>query len=120
MFYTDINKKIEVSDFYVLNDTSIQNAIDNILGTEVGSVPGHPEFGSRLTKFLFELMDQTTIEAVKNEIEYSLSRWEPRIKVNLVHVFEDLDYNRITITIKYTILSDVNNTEYSYIFKQQN
>ena len=44
MVYTDIDDNFNI----VTKDVAVENSIKNIIQTPIGSVPGHPEFGSNL------------------------------------------------------------------------
>ena len=117
MNYNDIsNKPNENID---KNDKAIVNSINNILGTPTGTMPGHPEFGCSVGKYLFEQLDILTIQLIKEEVKYALARWELRIDVSDVIVTEDLDYNRIDIKIIYSIKNDIDNPDREYIYSQK-
>jgi len=103
----------------VTQETAVNNSIRNIITTPKGSVPGHPEFGSGMHNYIFELIDPLVKESIKAEIEYAIKRWEQRVIIKLVDVVDDPDYNRITIKIVYNIKTDVESTQYEYIFSQQ-
>jgi len=114
MNYTDIAPKINED---TLNGAdAVMASMGNILATPIGSVPGHPEFGCGMDKYLFEQIDILTAHMIKEEVQYALARWEPRIKLNNVEVNEDLDYNRIYVNITFKILNEVDNPEREYIY----
>ena len=114
MNYTDIAPKINAEP---LNGAdAVMASMGNILATPIGSVPGHPEFGCGMDKYLFEQIDLLTAHMIKEEVQYALGRWEPRIKVLDVDVREDLDYNRIDIKVTFEILNEPDNPERDYIY----
>jgi phage baseplate assembly protein W len=87
----------------VTNETAINNAIRNILTTRIGSLPGKPSFGSNVMNIVFELIDgKNTVDILKNNIMYSLIKWEPRISINSINVKEIPEYNRIVANISYS------------------
>ena len=47
---------------------AINNAIKNILFTSVGSLPGKPDFGSRISELVFSQMDYITENMLKRLI----------------------------------------------------
>jgi len=118
MDYIDIPSNNENS--FVSGEESIGQAIYNIFVIRKGSVPGNPEFGTNLGKFLFEQLDPLVSGLVKAEVLYALKRWEPRIHVTDTQVIEDSDYNRIIIKLKYNILDDPNRIEREFIFNSSN
>jgi len=107
MNYLDIPSKLisntGVSTKPVKNDAAIYNSLNNIISTPKGSMPGHPEFGCGIDKYIFELMDPMIEQSIKSEIAYAIDRWEPRIKIIEINVIDDTDYNRILIKLKYNI-----------------
>jgi hypothetical protein len=123
MDYVDIPSKLTSrkgeNTAPVKNEAAIYNALTNIISTPKGSVPGHPEFGCGMDKYIFELMDPMIAASIEAEIKYALDRWEPRVTVREVDVIDDPDYNRILIKIKYFIKSDIQSNEYEYIYKQE-
>jgi phage baseplate assembly protein W len=114
MNYTDLASKIGSEP--VKNEDAVENSLHNILNTPIGSVPGHPEFGCGMDKFLFELIDPLIAQNIEEEIRYAIKRWEPRVSVRKVVVIEDPDYNRLVIKIAYSILRDSENPEREFIF----
>ena len=103
----------------VKNEIAINNSLNNIITTAKGSVPGHPEFGSGMGKYLFELMDPMLKESIKAEIEYAVKRWEQRVTIKNIEVKDDPDYNRLTIKVIYMINTDIESNQYEYIFSHQ-
>jgi len=118
MNYNDIAPKLDSEP--VKNVEAVMQSMGNILATTIGSVPGHPEFGCGIDKFLFEQIDLLTIQLIKEEVKYALGRWEPRIKVLDIDVQEDLDYNRVNIKIIFYIINDPDNPEREYVFSAKN
>jgi len=113
MNYIDISNKIKQD--YTKNSKSIDNSIKNILMTRRNSLPGNPEFGSNLYNYLFEEIDPLVTQLIKEEVNYSLIRWEPRIIIKEISIIEDPDYNRLGIKINYIIKQEINNPERDYI-----
>jgi len=103
----------------VKDSEAVKNSIHNIITTPRGSMPGHPEFGSRIGKYIFELIDPSIKEMIKAEISYSLKRWERRVNIISLDVTDDPDYNRVTVKMIYNITTDLKSNEYEYIYSQQ-
>lgn len=84
------------------NEKAIDNSIRNILLTLIGSVPGKPDFGSRIMEQVFELMDgQLTNEILEASVIQALIKWEPRINILNVDVKLIPEYNRVIVEILY-------------------
>jgi phage baseplate assembly protein W len=67
-------------------ETDVHQAIKIILGTNPGERVMRPDFGAGLNAFLFEPINTTTIELVRNRVRDALVDWEPRIDVETVKV----------------------------------
>ena len=121
MNYIDISSKINkdpsITEPVKKGEDAIDNSLRNILMTSPNTVPGHPEFGCNMSRFLFDLLDPLTEQLIEEEISYALKRWEPRVTITNVLVKNDPDYNRTVISITYTIVSDPENIAREYIFK---
>ena len=117
MNYIDMSDKLHTDPSK--NEGSVSSSLRNILSTNKGSMPGHPEFGSGISKYLFELLDPLTSQLIKEEVIYAINRWEPRVIINNIDVIEDTDYNRLLIKLKYTIKSDAENMERNFIYRVQ-
>jgi phage baseplate assembly protein W len=121
MRYTDAPNRIktrsgEISD-YAKDTEAIRNSINNILMTKRGSLPGNPEFGSKLQEVLFNQITPLLIEFIKADIRMSLQRWEPRVRIQDIIVKDNTDYNALMISIVYTIVNDVKTNSITEIFK---
>lgn len=82
----------------------IRQAIRIILGTNPGERVMRPDFGAGLRALVFEPLNTTTIEQVKERVRTALVRWEPRIDVLAVRVTADRPIaNKLLIEIDYQI-----------------
>lgn len=117
MNYNDLPAKFSINMVPVRNADAVLNSLTNIIATPIGSVPGHPEFGCGMDKYLFELIDPLIAQLIEEEIRYAVLRWEPRVKIIKIDVTDDPDYNRILINIYFSIKSDPENLERKYIYK---
>lgn len=62
------------------DEEDIKEAIRIILSTRKGERIRNPEFGCGIYDYAFEALDDTTISAIKYEVEMALVLWEPRIE----------------------------------------
>lgn len=65
----------------VSGNTAIEMSIKQILGTEKGTLPYNPYFGSDLSKVLFEPSDDVAASLGRTYIVEALRQWEQRIDV---------------------------------------
>lgn len=83
----------------VFDEHAISDAIRNILLTRLGSMPGIPDFGSRLSEIPFTMNDSTTHLLIKRLVTECLSKWEQRIKIENINITNDI--NSIIVKIDY-------------------
>ena len=53
---------------------------------------------------LFENMDEITSLTIRDEIENSINKFEPRVNLKSVRVFPDFDGNQYDVVITYEII----------------
>ncbi len=88
---------------------AVKNSIRNIVLTPRGTRPFFPEFGTRVSRLLFELASPITASQIKNEIITSVEKFEKRISKFQVRVDDDHEKNayRITTTFQMAYGTDV-------------
>lgn len=96
---------------------AIENSIRNILLTPVGSLPGKPLFGSKIHKFLFDIIDNATQMFMEEEIQVAITNWEPRAILKNVIVEQIPEYNRLIIKVYFTIKKDPSKQIYDLAIK---
>jgi len=119
VFYLDISKigrdftgKKDVA--LLTNERAISESVLNILNTNTGERIMNPTFGINLDKYLFEPLDPITASFLRDEIEYGLTKFEPRIENIKVIVTPDEDTQSYNVELSYTIkvLSTQQNLEF--------
>ena len=98
----------ELSFPKVANDTdAIKASVIQIVTTMRGERVMRPDFGCNAFSYVFENNSEDFRVNVEREIRQSLSKWEPRIRVDAVEVTSDdvTEPGQILIDITYTILS---------------
>ena len=86
------------------NSSAIARSIRNIVFTQPGEKFFNPDFGSRITESLFENMDEVSALAIRDEVENSITRFEPRVNVIEVKVIPNFEANEMNATIVYEIV----------------
>ena len=91
--------------FALTNDRNeIDQAIEAILTTALGQRVMRPTFGCRLHELVFAPNNSQTHARARRYVEEALGMWEPRIKVQAIHVkVDDNDNGRLLIEISYKI-----------------
>ena len=85
------------------NSSAIARSIRNIVFTQPGEKFFNPEFGSRVSESLFEVVDEVSTIAIRDEIRSSIINYEPRVKLIEVIVRPNPDENEMNVTITYEI-----------------
>ena len=93
------------SDLIVLkNETAIARSIRNIVFTLPGEKFFNENFGSRVSRSLFENIDQISASIIKDEIENSINNFEPRVSLIDVQTIPDYDNNGFNVNIVYRVV----------------
>ena len=88
----------------VKDKAAIMQSISNLLLTNKGERLFQPQLGSGLQTALFEPMDFGTAAIIKNEVRECLSKYEPRIRVNVVRCDIDYQNNGYEVEVDFTIV----------------
>lgn len=86
------------------NESAIARSIRNIVFTFPGEKPFDPIFGSRISRSLFELIDDISARSIEEEIRFSINRYEPRVNLLEVKTVPNFDNNEYNVTIIYEII----------------
>ena len=86
------------------NENAIARSVKNIVFTNPGEKFFNPRFGSRITDSLFENADELTAIEISTQIEESINRYEPRVKLKSVDAFANIDGNAFDVVIIYDII----------------
>ena len=86
------------------NSSAIARSIRNIVFTQPGEKFFNPEFGSRVSESLFEIVDEASTIAIRDEIRSSIINYEPRVNLLDVIVNPNPDDNEMDVTITYEIV----------------
>ena len=85
------------------NESAIARSIRNIVFTSPGEKFFNPDFGSNISKVLFENIDEISAIQIKEEIELSIKNFEPRVRLTEVEINPNYDNNQFDVTINYKI-----------------
>ena len=102
----------------VKNENAIKQAVLNLVKTDIGEKPFQYDVGSRVTALLFEPYDVFTGEAIKDEIQSTLDRYEKRIRVMSVNVQDGFDTNSLEVRVEYTIVGERITKEIDFILER--
>ena len=92
----------------IKNENAIARSVKNIVFTLPGEKFFNPTFGSRISRTLFENIDDITASVIVDEIKESIRNYEPRVELLDVEAFPNFDNNQFDVTIVYEIIgSDI-------------
>ncbi len=86
------------------NENAIARSVRNIVFTLPGEKFFNENFGSRISKLLFENVDDLTASSIKDEIERSIRNNEPRVRLRSVKTLPNFENNEFDVTITYDII----------------
>ena len=86
------------------NANAVARSVRNIVMTFPGEKPFNPNFGSRISRSLFENIDNISAITIRDEIENSIRRFEPRVILDDIIVKPDFDNNSFDVLIVYRIV----------------
>ena len=107
--FKDISMSFEVNPINddlisVKNRTAIARSIRNLVLTVPGERFFNPDLGSRITEILFDTLDELSASSIRDEIEETIIKYEPRVKLDNVNVKPNYDNNEFDVTITYDII----------------
>lgn len=108
IYYIDISKigkdftgKKDVA--LLTNERAVSESIKNLIGTKPGQRIMNPEFGINVEQFLFQPIDDLSALEIRQEIEYGLEQFEPRLETFKVEVIPVEDENMYIVNLSFTI-----------------
>ena len=107
--FKDISMSFEVNPITndligVKNDTAIARSIRNLVLTTPGERFFNEDLGSGVNEVLFDNIDDISSAIIRDEIEQTIIRFEPRVKLQNVKVKGNFDNNQFDVTISYDII----------------
>ena len=86
------------------DDRAISNAIKNIVLFTVGEVPFNNSIGSYISGYMFEDYGPAMTMLLKQEIERSIKRSEPRVEVTNIFVQQQEFEEQLFVQVEYKII----------------
>ena len=107
--FKDISMSFEVNPINadiigVKNDTAIARSIRNLVLTTPGERFFNEDLGSGVSQLLFDTVDDISAAVIRDEVEQTIIRFEPRVKLQDVAVKPNYDNNEFDVTVSYNII----------------
>ena len=107
--YSDIDlsfaKKATGEIFKKTDAAAVKQSIKNILLTNRTEKPFNPNFGGDLNRFLFSLDTEFDEYEIEDAVVSALAKFEPRARVTNIDSIISPDFNSVSVTIKFQVLS---------------
>ena len=85
------------------DDALVRMSLQQILQTQRGERVMRPQFGCDMQQYVFENNDDLLSQILRSEIAATISRWEPRARLDNVS-FERSE-SMVTVLIEYTVVA---------------
>ena len=107
--FKDISMSFEVNpineDLISVKDrTAIARSIRNLVLTVPGERFFNPDLGSRVSELLFDVMDDISGATIRDEIDETITKYEPRVRLQSVLVKPNYETHEYDVTITYDIV----------------
>jgi phage baseplate assembly protein W len=88
----------------IKNETAIARSLRNLVLTSQGERFFNQNLGSKISKSLFENIDEISAGIVRDEIENTINNYEPRVELISVDVIPNYDENAFDVNVTYNIV----------------
>ena len=107
--FKDISMSFEINPINndiigVKTDTAIARSIRNLIFTVPGERFFNEDLGSKVSQVLFDTVDDISASAIRDEIEDTIIKYEPRVKIKDIRVKPDFDNYTFDVTIVYDVV----------------
>ncbi len=85
------------------NESAIARSIKNLVFMSNGEKFFDPYFGSELSASLFENIDDVTALTMRDDVDYMIKTYEPRVDLINVEIIPNYDNNQMDAVIVYSI-----------------
>lgn len=108
--YSDFHKDMTQSPINFdlarkIDEESVKESIRNLILTDRGERLFQPNIGSDIRRMLFENMDNSTIELIKDLVKNTIQNYESRVNLIGVDVLSSIDSLKVDIIITFNIIN---------------
>ena len=108
--YKDINLSFArhpiTGDIATLSDAeAVKRSVRNLVNTNFGERPFHPEIGSDIRAILFEPVSPLVADVLKRYVEDVINNFEPRAELIRVDANPNPDSNSYAVTIEFYLVN---------------
>jgi phage baseplate assembly protein W len=108
--YSDFHKDMTQSPINFdlarkIDEEAVKESIKNLILTDRGERLFQPDIGSDVRRMLFENIDNSTIELIKDLVRTTIRNYEPRVNLIGVDVLTSIDSLQVDIVITFNIIN---------------
>ena len=99
-----------------LTSQAIKNNLINYFLTNPGEIPLNPTFGGGLRAFIFQQINENSIDGLKENVSLKLETYFPNVIINSLDVLKRDDENSVVVQLKYSIANSNINDNLTFQF----
>ena len=99
-----------------LTSDAIKNNLINYFLTNPGERPLNPTFGGGLKSFIFQQINENSIDGLKENVSLKLETYFPNVIINSLDVLKRDDENAVVVQLKYSIANSNINDNLTFQF----
>jgi len=99
-----------------LTSQAIKNNLINYFLTNPGEIPLNPTFGGGLRSFIFQQINENSIDGLKENVSLKLETYFPNVIINSLDVLKRDDENSVVVQLKYSIANSNINDNLTFQF----
>ena len=87
------------------NVEAVKRSVRNLVNTNKGERPFHPEIGSDIRRTLFEPISPAVAKVLERHVQDVIQNFEPRAELISVKASDDVDNNTYNVTITFYLIN---------------
>ena len=99
-----------------LTSHAIKNNLINYFLTNPGERPLNPTFGGGLRSFIFQQINENSLDGLKENVSLKLETYFPNVIINSLDVLKRDDENSVVVQLKYSIANSNINDNLTFQF----
>lgn len=84
---------------------AVKRSLKFLLSINPGETPFFPDFGTNVSRYLFEPIDPITTVLIHREIENAIVTYEPRVRIQQLTVVPTVDESRYQINLVFSLVN---------------
>lgn len=97
---------------------AIKKSLRNLVQTDLYDCPFNPDKGTNIRGSLFENFSPFTAEFIRAKINEMVDKYEPRVEIQQINIYQKDDQNSLEVTIYFKII-ELNRQEEITVFVER-